>query len=339
MAEQMSTNPPQAAPPAPGTVEAAEPPSSSYASIGDRLLAQALDLVLVAVLFYFVGLWLAPRYGGVTSGGYGFNLGGWPALIVIMLTTIPALAYFVLAEGMLGGTLGKVVAGIRVQRVAGGKIGLKSALWRTLLRVVDGAAFYVVGAILVIVTKRHQRLGDLAAGSIVVRRETARWAKISALIAILLLIAAGIAGAVVMARSATRGPTATVTPPAAPSTPSAGTGLGAGSPSPAAPAAGPYPVPDMAGFTTTRSFKFDAVFPVPGEETTVDEFANAAGDKILRFTTGTVVWAYGWVPVQGGAEAGYVIRDPSCSGTFTERLASNVKLIAPDCAAATIKGP
>lgn len=339
MAEQMNSNPAQAAQPAPVTVEAAEPASPAYASIGDRLLAQVLDLLLVAVLFYFVGLWLAPRFGGVTSGGYGFNLEGWPALIVITLTALPALAYFVLAEGLLGGTLGKVVAGIRVQRVAGGKIGLKSALYRTLLRVVDGAAFYVVGAIFVIVTKRHQRLGDLAAGSVVLRGQTARWAKIAALVAVILLIAAGIAGAVVMARSATRGPTATVTPPPAPSTPAAGPGLGSGSAGPTAPASGPYPVPDMSGFNQTRSFKFDAVFVVPGEETTVDEFANAAGDKILRFTTGTVAWAYGWVPQQGGADAGYVIRDPTCSRTFTERLASNVRLIAPDCAASTIKGP
>jgi uncharacterized RDD family membrane protein YckC len=339
MAEQMSPNLAQTAQPAPGSVEAAEPSSSAYASIGDRLLAQALDLLLVAVLFYLVGLALAPRYGGVTSGGYGFNLEGWPALIIITLTTLPALAYFVLGEGLLGGTLGKVVAGIRVQRVTGGKIGLKSALFRTLLRIVDGAVFYVVGAIFVIVTKRHQRLGDLAAGSVVVRRETARWAMIAALIVILMLIAGGITGAVVMAKSAARGLTATTTLPTAPSTPSAGTGLGAGPASPAAPAGGPYPVPDMTGFNQSRSFKFDAVFLVPGQETTVDEFANAVGDKVLRFTTGTVVWAYGWVPQQGGTDAGYVIRDPSCSGAFTEKLASNVRLIAPDCAAATITGP
>jgi uncharacterized RDD family membrane protein YckC len=339
MAEQMPPPPATAAQP-PGPAPQETPPASpEYASIGDRLLAQALDLLLVAVLFYFVGIWLAPRYGGVTSVGYGFKLEGWPALIVITLTVLPAVAYFVLAEGLLRGTLGKVVAGIRVQRVAGGRIGLKSALWRTLLRVVDGAAFYVVGAIFVIVTKQHQRLGDLAAGSIVVRRETASWAKIAALIAILLLIGAGIAGAVVMARNAARAPTAATPPPAAPSTPSAGTGLGPGSASPAAPPGGPYPVPDMTGFSQTRSFKFDAVFRVPGEETTVDEFANAAGDKILRFTTGTVVWAYGWVPQQGGTDAGYVIRDPSCSGSYTEKLASNVRLVAPDCAAATIKGP
>ncbi len=34
----------------------------------------------------------------------------------------------------------------------------------------------------------------------------------------------------------------------------------------------------MTSFTQTRSFSFDAVSVVPGEETTVDEFANAAGD-------------------------------------------------------------
>ncbi len=337
MAEQTHSTPPQAAPPAPVPVEAAPPAAPPYASIGDRLLAQVVDLLLAAALFYFVGMWLAPRFGGLTEGG--FKLEGWPAVVVITLTALPLLAYFVVGEGWLGGTLGKVVAGIRVQRVGGGKIGLKAALFRNLLRLVDGAAFYIVGALLVMVTRRHQRLGDLAAGSIVVRRETARWARIAALIAVLVLIAGGIAGALVLGGRATRGPTASVQPLGAPSTPSVGTGLGSGPSQPAAQAAGPYPAPDLTGFNQTRSFKLDAVFLVPGEETTGDEFANAAGDKIFRFTTGTVVWAYGWVPQQGGTSAGYVIRDPDCDGTFTERLASDVRLIAPDCAPATIKGP
>ncbi len=235
MAEQMSPNPAQAGPPAVGTGEIAEPPVSAYASIGDRLLAQVVDLLLVAVAFYVIGVWLAPRFGGVTSGGYGFDLEGWPAALVITLTALPALAYFVLGEGLLGGTLGKVVAGIRVQRVAGGKIGFKSALWRTLLRVVDGAAFYVVGAILVIVTKRHQRLGDFAAGSVVVRRETARWAKIAALLTVLVLIAAGISGAVVMGKQSGRASTI-LQPATSPSTLSLGTGLRSGSASLVAPA-------------------------------------------------------------------------------------------------------
>ncbi len=341
MAEQTPPPPPAAAPPPPPVAQAAVSPPLPYASIGDRLLAQAIDLLLVAAVFYFVGLWIAPRFGGLTSGGYGFQLEGWPALLTITFTVLPALIYFVIGEGWLGGTLGKVIAGIRVQKVAGGRIGFTPALWRTLLRLVDGAAFYVVGAILVIVTRHHQRLGDFAAGSVVVRRETAAWAKILALIAVLVLLGGGIGGAVIIRRSAAASGSGArpVELPAAIATPGTGTGPGSAATPPASPAGGPYPVPDMTGFSQTRSFKFDAVFQAQGDETTVDEFANAAGDKILRFTTGTVVWAYGWVPKEGGTDAGYVIRDPSCSGTFTQKLASNVRLIAPDCAAATIKGP
>ena len=54
------------------------------------------------------------------------------AFLVVMVL------YFILLEGLIGVTLGKWVAGIRVERVGGGKPGLIKGLLRKVLRVVDG---------------------------------------------------------------------------------------------------------------------------------------------------------------------------------------------------------
>lgn len=343
----------------PGAEAAPALPAPAYASIGERLLAQIVDVALAFGLFFFIGMSLAPRFGGTTESG--FELEGWPAALVITVTSVPLLAYFVLAEGLFGATLGKIVAGIRVERLAGGKIGFTPALLRNLLRVIDVLAIYLVGAIVIMVSKHKQRVGDLVAGSVVVRRQTGKAARIAALIAVLILLAAGVVGGL-MLRGEGTGPRAEApAPPAesAPSPPGAqpqptepalpqitipqptaeapAVGVSPG-PGAAPPDAG-YPIPDMTGFTHKGTFKRDMVFQVPGDESTADRFENDAGNIIFRFTTGTVVWGYGWVPRQDQSAEGYIIRDPNCGGRFTERLASNVRLIAPDCAAATIKGP
>lgn len=83
---------------------------------------------------------------------------------------IVALLYYVLLEGLLGRTVGKLVTGIRVIDAKTGRTpGMFTALVRTLLRVVDGFAGYLVGWIVVICSTRRRRLGDMAADTLVVR--------------------------------------------------------------------------------------------------------------------------------------------------------------------------
>ncbi|MBM3470049.1 MAG: RDD family protein [Armatimonadetes bacterium] len=164
----------------------------SPASLGDRLLAQLVDGLVAFGLFFFVGMTVAPRFGGAMQTG--FDLSGRPAAVVIAIVSAVMLAYFVLAEGSLGVTFGKAVAGIRVQTLAGGRIGLRAALVRNLMRVIDGIGVYLVGAITILVTGRRQRLGDLAARTVVVTRERGRALPVAALVVALALAAGGIAG-------------------------------------------------------------------------------------------------------------------------------------------------
>jgi uncharacterized RDD family membrane protein YckC len=86
----------------------------------------------------------------------------WIALIAI---------YYVLMEGYLGQTVGKMLTGIKVVRGGTGEVpGLKAAAIRTVLRLVDGLASYVVALVAVLVTPERQRLGDMAAHTLVVHK-------------------------------------------------------------------------------------------------------------------------------------------------------------------------
>jgi uncharacterized RDD family membrane protein YckC len=81
------------------------------------------------------------------------------------------VTYFVLLEATTGGrSLGKRVLGLRVMRDGGLPIGLREALVRNLLRTADSLpANYVVGLVAMLLSREGKRLGDFAAGTVVVR--------------------------------------------------------------------------------------------------------------------------------------------------------------------------
>jgi uncharacterized RDD family membrane protein YckC len=81
--------------------------------------------------------------------------------------------YFVLLEGLAGSTLGKRLMRLRVVTAGGGRAGLVRALVRNVMRVVDGLpTLGLVGAILISTTPDRARVGDLVAGTRVVRVRT-----------------------------------------------------------------------------------------------------------------------------------------------------------------------
>lgn len=136
-----------------------------YVGVGRRFLAVLIDLVILGVIDYVISL----AFGGVrTEGGsVSASLTGFPALIV---ATIPAF-YYVVLEAVMGGTLGKMLLGIRIVTVDGSRIGWGASIIRNLLRIIDGLPFaYLLGAILIWTSPHKQRLGDRLAHTIVVRR-------------------------------------------------------------------------------------------------------------------------------------------------------------------------
>jgi hypothetical protein len=93
-------------------------------------------------------------------------------------------------------------------------------------------------------------------------------------------------------------------------------------------------VPDPAALTAdeTRNGALDAVADVPGEETRTEGFVGPAGERVGRFTTGDVVW--GWVVTDPASGRTQLLRDPSCSGRFTEKLDPvPERFFPPECSA------
>lgn len=96
----------------------------------------------------------------------------------VLITLLPALAiYFlyhpILETTMQGRTPGKRMAGVRLVDAMGQTPGVAALLIRNVFRLVDGLpAFYVVGCVACMVTGRSVRIGDLAAGTLMVHEET-----------------------------------------------------------------------------------------------------------------------------------------------------------------------
>ena len=95
----------------------------------------------------------------------------WAVAIYVFLIFLFNWGYFTLFEAFWNGrTPGKRIARIRVIQRSGRAIGLFESMARNFIRYIDQIPFfYAVGAIAIFVTRDHQRLGDLAAGTLVVR--------------------------------------------------------------------------------------------------------------------------------------------------------------------------
>lgn len=135
------------------------------AGVGSRLVAQLVDGVIVAVLTVLAVL--APQpFGAPTIA----------LMIGVSLAFFVHIGYFALWEGLWDGrTPGKRAVGLRVLRQDGSPITATEALIRNLLRIVDLLPVAgLVGFISILVTRRDQRVGDLAAGTVVVHEAGGR---------------------------------------------------------------------------------------------------------------------------------------------------------------------
>jgi uncharacterized RDD family membrane protein YckC len=131
---------------------------------GRRVLATIVDAIVFSVIYWV----LAVLFGSTTAEGgqVAFSLSGLAAFLYFVVV----FAYYTLLEGYLGQTLGKMLLGIKVVREDTGELpGLGAAAIRTVLRIIDGIAFYLVAFISVLASQKNRRLGDMAANTLVVR--------------------------------------------------------------------------------------------------------------------------------------------------------------------------
>ncbi|MBA3380474.1 MAG: RDD family protein [Actinobacteria bacterium] len=131
------------------------------AGVGSRFSAAAIDLTIQVTL-------LISAFVVFSVFGVG---GGLAAGLLALSTFMILLVYDVAFEVLAGGrTPGKRWTGLRVVLATGQPIGFVSSVIRNLLRIVDFLpSAYLVGIASILVTSRNQRLGDLAAGTVVAR--------------------------------------------------------------------------------------------------------------------------------------------------------------------------
>lgn len=138
----------------------------SLAGVGSRFGAALLDALVQFSVFTATA---------VVLGVAGVS-GSVAAIVFSVLAFALFFAYDVLFEVLAGGrTPGKRWSGLRVVRSGGQPVGFRTSAIRNIVRIADFLpSAYLVGMAAILISKRNQRLGDIAAGTLVIRDGRAR---------------------------------------------------------------------------------------------------------------------------------------------------------------------
>lgn len=156
------------------TVGAVSPARAEYAR--DARIARALALIVDTLVLSVISIGANNVYGVThVTGGSPFAAVSAFARFTTSTDIGPVrsillgLAYFTIPEALFGATPGKFAARLRVVRVDGRPLDLRSVVIRNLLKPIDYLPFfYLLGGAAVLLTANSQRLGDRAAGTTVV---------------------------------------------------------------------------------------------------------------------------------------------------------------------------
>lgn len=125
------------------------------ASLGERMIASVID-ALVIIAYALIGTILVSIFSTGT--------------VFMLIFLLPVYFYTLLFELLLDGqTLGKMVMKIKVVHCEGQNVSFSSYLLRWILRVVDIWMFFAsVGVLAILFSKKGQRIGDMAANTLVI---------------------------------------------------------------------------------------------------------------------------------------------------------------------------
>ena len=148
--------------------------SYTIAGVGSRAAAVMLDYLIISILSFalFLLFTLAGELVGLKGKGEGSVFGSWAAAFFILFVFAVQWGYFVAFEAFWDGqTPGKRRLGLRVVQDGGYSVSVGASAVRNVMRVIDmqpGAA-YAVGIVSAAMSKSGKRLGDMAAGTMVVQ--------------------------------------------------------------------------------------------------------------------------------------------------------------------------
>jgi len=161
------------------------PLAFALASIGNRFLAVAIDHFIQYFVIFVVawGLLSLSGIGDFTSAEQSpsqifQDMSKWTVALMIIILFLIFAGYFIFFEWLWNGqTPGKRLLKLRVIREDGRPITLWEAMARNLLRIFDAVPGFVlpvysVGLITIFLSGRDQRIGDMFAGTVVIRERT-----------------------------------------------------------------------------------------------------------------------------------------------------------------------
>jgi len=138
------------------------------AGMGSRFMAVLVDhliqfvgIMLFAMIFWAVGAVLGPV---------------WAIALLVLLVFVVEWGYFTIFETLWNGqTPGKRLVKVRVIKTSGRAITVFEAMTRNLIRIIDFLpSLYLVGMVAMFIDPKNRRLGDMAAGTLVVHEREER---------------------------------------------------------------------------------------------------------------------------------------------------------------------
>jgi uncharacterized RDD family membrane protein YckC len=151
--------------------------SYELAGLGSRFIAVALDFTIqisVALAVFLIFAWIA--YGLPNAPPVTLTTATKVATailegIIVFAAFLLFFGYFIFFEWLFEGrTPGKRLTGLRVVRDGGFPLDFTSAVVRNVVRILEfGIGFYAISAVATVLSPMNRRLGDMAAGTLVVR--------------------------------------------------------------------------------------------------------------------------------------------------------------------------
>jgi uncharacterized RDD family membrane protein YckC len=131
------------------------------AGVGERILAAMVDYIIIfsyAFAIFFAYLYIEKYIKDI-------------AVVYFILLALPVVCYDLICEiAMDGQSFGKKLIGIKVVKLDGTQPSVSSYLLRWILRIIDISFLWGAVAVLTILLNgKGQRLGDIAAGTTVIR--------------------------------------------------------------------------------------------------------------------------------------------------------------------------
>ncbi|MBI5302171.1 MAG: RDD family protein [Chloroflexi bacterium] len=141
------------------------------AGLGSRFLASLIDSLIQAALYLALLIGIMAINASDLFKELPMSVQDWLVALVLLVLFLIQFGYFFFFEIILNGqSPGKRALGLRVVKENGYPLSVLDALIRNIVRVIDFFPFaYGVGVIVMFSNSRAKRLGDFAAGTVVVK--------------------------------------------------------------------------------------------------------------------------------------------------------------------------